>query len=154
MGGPALIDLEIDSATDTEVRARVAVNDACKQPLGLVHGGVFAVMAEEMTADGGRVIANQTSFLRPVTEGVIHAVARRRHRGRTTAVWEVDVADDLGRLCAVVRVTVAVWGGRLRRAGLGSAEPALHGRANHKRTARGAEPITNDRLSWRKGGGA
>src|SRR3954469_17601168 len=108
MGGLALIDLEIDSATETEVRGRVAVTDGLKQPLGLVHGGVFAVIAEEMTVDGGRAIANQTSFLRPVTEGVIHAVARRRHRGRTTAVWEVDVSDDAGRLCAVVRVTVAL----------------------------------------------
>src|SRR3954467_11408638 len=108
MSQRALIDLEIDSATETEVRARVPVTDALKQPLGLVHGGVFAVIAEEMTVDGGRAIANQLSFLRPVTEGVIHAVARRRHRGRTTAVWEVDVADDAGRLCAVVRVTVAV----------------------------------------------
>src|SRR3954468_21890335 len=108
MGGPGVIDLEIESVTETEVRARVPVSDGRKQPLGLVHGGVFAVIAEEMTVDGGRAIANQTSFLRPVTEGVIHAVARRRHRGRTTAVWEVDVSDDAGRLCAVVRVTVAL----------------------------------------------
>ena len=53
------------------------------------------------------MITNQTSFLRPVLEGTIHAVARRRHGGRTTAVWEVDVTDDAGRLCAVVRTTVA-----------------------------------------------
>src|SRR3954469_6064855 len=108
MGGPEVIDLEIDSVTETEVRARAPVSDGLNQPLGLVHGGVFAVIAEEMTVDGGRAIANQTSFLRPVAEGVIHAVARRRHRGRTTAVWEVDVSDDAGRLCAVVRVTVAL----------------------------------------------
>ena len=51
--------------------------------------------------------SNQTSFVRPITGGTIHAHARRRHRGRTTAVWEVDIADDEGRLCAIVRVTVA-----------------------------------------------
>lgn len=110
MSGSALIDLEIDSATDTEVRARVPVSDALKQPLGLVHGGVYAVIADALTAGGGRVITNQTSFLRPVLEGTIHAVARRRHGGRTTAVWEVDVSDDRGRLCAVVRTTVALSG--------------------------------------------
>jgi|SRR3954447_4196878 1,4-dihydroxy-2-naphthoyl-CoA hydrolase len=106
MAETALLDLEIVSATDDEVRARVPVTDACKQPLGLVHGGVFAIIAEEMTLAGGRAISNQTSFLRPVLDGTIHAVARRRHSGRTTAVWEVDVSDDLGRLCALVRVTV------------------------------------------------
>src|SRR3954451_8257750 len=108
MSGPALIDLEISSASETEVRARVPVTDACKQPLGLVHGGVFAVIADAITARGGRAISNQTSFLRPITEGVIHAVARRRHHGRTTAVWEVEIFDSRDRLCALVRMTVAV----------------------------------------------
>ena len=53
-------------------------------------------------------LSNQTSFLRPVTEGTINAVARARHRGRTTWVWEVELTDDDGRLCALTRVTVAV----------------------------------------------
>ncbi|MEA2283803.1 MAG: 1,4-dihydroxy-2-naphthoyl-CoA hydrolase, partial [Solirubrobacteraceae bacterium] len=53
-------------------------------------------------------LSNQTSFLRPITGGTIHAHARRRHRGRTTWVWEVDITDDDDRLCAIVRMTVAV----------------------------------------------
>ena len=53
-------------------------------------------------------LSNQTSFLRPILEGTIHAVARARHRGRTTWVWETEAADDAGRLCAITRVTVAV----------------------------------------------
>jgi uncharacterized protein (TIGR00369 family) len=106
----ALIDLEIVSSTDDEVHALVPVTNACKQPLGLVHGGVYAVIADALTAHEGRVISTQTSFLRPVTQGTIHAVARRRHKGRTTAVWEVDLADDAGRLCALVRTTIQVPG--------------------------------------------
>ncbi|MDA0168085.1 hotdog fold thioesterase [Solirubrobacter taibaiensis] len=107
MSGSALIDLEIDSVTEDEVRGRVPVTDALKQPLGVVHGGVYAVIADALTAGEGRVITSQTSFLRPATEGELHAVAKRRHGGRTTAVWEVDITDDAGRLCAVVRTTVA-----------------------------------------------
>ncbi len=53
-------------------------------------------------------MSNQTSFLRPITEGTVHALARRRHRGRTTWLWEVDITDDAGRLCAAVRMTIAV----------------------------------------------
>ena len=89
------------------------------QPGGLVHGGVFASMAESMTSvatwmavheEGGTAMgqSNQTSFLRPIVDGTIHATGRRRHRGRTTWVWEVDIVDDEGRLCALVRMTVAV----------------------------------------------
>ena len=73
-----------------------------------MHGGVFATIADALTVTEGRAISNQTSFLRPITEGTIHVAARRRHRGRTTAVWEVDVTDDAGRLCALVRVTAAL----------------------------------------------
>ena len=103
----ALVDIEILEAGEEQVKAAVAVTDSLKQPLGLVHGGVFATIADAVTtADGGRAISNQTSFLRPVTAGTINVTARRRHKGRTTSVWEVDVTDDAGRLCAVVRMTI------------------------------------------------
>jgi uncharacterized protein (TIGR00369 family) len=102
-----------------EARARIAVRDHHKQPLGLVHGGVFATLAESIcsaatygaVADDGMVAmgqSNSTSFLRGVTEGHINALARPRHRGRTTWVWDVELNDDSDRLCALVRVTIAV----------------------------------------------
>ena len=102
----ALIDVEILEETEEEVRARVPVTDALRQPLGLVHGGVYATIADAVTARGGRAISNQTSFLRPITAGTIHVTARRRHNGRTTAVWETDISDDAGKLCALVRSTI------------------------------------------------
>jgi uncharacterized protein (TIGR00369 family) len=115
----ALYGLEVLECTDELVRARVAVRDEVRQPMGLVHGGVFASMAESMTSlatavavrgDGrtAQGLSNQTSFLRPVLDGTIHATARRRHRGRTTWVWEVEITDDDDRLCALVRMTIAV----------------------------------------------
>ena len=65
----ALIDVEILEETEDEVRAQVPVTDALRQPLGLVHGGVYATIADTLTARGGRAISNQTSFLRPITGG-------------------------------------------------------------------------------------
>jgi len=53
-------------------------------------------------------LSNNTSFLRPVTEGVVHACATRVHRGRTTWVWDVRFSDDAERTCAVTRMTIAV----------------------------------------------
>ncbi len=115
----ALYGLEILSHDAQEARGQVAVSDQVKQPMGLVHGGVFASIAESLTSmatasavwDQGKSaqgLSNQTSFLRPITEGTVHAVARRRHRGRTTWVWEVEITDDQERLCALVRMTIAV----------------------------------------------
>ncbi len=119
MGFDALYGLEILSLGEEEATARVAVRDEVKQPAGLVHGGVYATIAESLTAIAtwkvvsqqgmaAHGLSTQTSFLRPIVQGTIHATARRRHRGRTTWVWEVDITDDEGRLCALVRMTVAV----------------------------------------------
>jgi uncharacterized protein (TIGR00369 family) len=120
----ALYGLQITEATPERVVGRVAVHDGVKQPMGLVHGGIYASMAESMASVGTALgvhedgemasgLSNQTSFLRPITEGVVHATATRRHKGRTTWVWEVEITDDAGRLCALTRMTIAV---RPRRA--------------------------------------
>ena len=118
-GFDGLYGLEILTLSDEEVSAQVQVRDELKQPAGLVHGGVFASIAEAMTslatwravsanAQTAQGLSNQTSFLRPILDGTIHAIARRRHRGRTTWVWEVEISDDAGRLCSLVRMTIAV----------------------------------------------
>ena len=119
VGFDRLYGLEVLEVGEEEIRAQVKVRDDLRQPGGLVHGGVFASIAESIASlatgvavmrDGrtAQGMSNQTSFLRPIVHGTIHAVARRRHRGRTTWVWEVDITDDEGRLCALVRMTVAV----------------------------------------------
>jgi len=115
----ALYGLEVLESSEELVRAQVRVRDEIKQPMGLVHGGIYAAIAESITSSATALtvfpegktaqgLSNQTSFLRPITRGTIHAEARRRHRGRTTWVWEVEIADDEGRLCALVRMTIAV----------------------------------------------
>lgn len=118
MGFDALYGLEVDAASEDEVRAHVVVTDDHKQPAGLVHGGLYASMAEAMASIGTWIgagadkavagLSNHTSFMRPVLEGTVRAVGRPRHRGRTTWVWEVELTDDADRLCALVRVTIAV----------------------------------------------
>jgi uncharacterized protein (TIGR00369 family) len=118
-GFDAQVGLEILDAHPDELRGRVAVRDEIRQPYGLVHGGVYAAIAESLASYGtamavmaDRRIAmgqsNHTSFLRPITEGAIHAMARPQHRGRTSWVWEVQMRDDNDKLCALARVTIAV----------------------------------------------
>jgi 1,4-dihydroxy-2-naphthoyl-CoA hydrolase len=115
----ALYGLEVLEFDEDRVTAQVPVADRVKQPMGLVHGGLYASIAESITSlatarvvmrDGmiATGMSNQTSFLRPITEGTVHATARRRHRGRTTWMWDVEITDDAGRLCAVSRMTIAV----------------------------------------------
>ena len=121
-GFDALYGLEIVAVEADTVRGEVAVRDELKQPVGLVHGGVFSSIAETLASVGTALqvipqgksavgLGNHTSFLRPITEGTIHAEATVLHRGRTTWVWDVRIRDDEGRLCTVTRMTVAVRDG-------------------------------------------
>lgn len=114
-----LYGLELTEVEDGLIRGQVPVRDAIKQPLGLVHGGVYASVAEAMASIGTALVvaaegyvavgmSNNTTFLRPITEGTVHAVARPLHRGRTTWVWDVEITDDAERRCALSRVTIAV----------------------------------------------
>jgi 1,4-dihydroxy-2-naphthoyl-CoA hydrolase len=113
------LGFEITELGEELSRGRFEVTDAVRQPFGVVHGGAFAAFAETLASastymavqsEGNIAMgqSNHTSFLRPASSGTVHAEARRRHRGRTTWVWEVDFTDDEGRLCALARVTMAV----------------------------------------------
>ncbi len=118
-GFAGLVGIEYVDQGPDGIRARVPVSDRVRQPYGIVHGGVHATIAETIcsyaTAVGvgadGRIAmgqSNSTTFLRPISDGYVNAAATVRHRGRTTWVWDVEITDDEGRLCALVRMTVAV----------------------------------------------
>ncbi len=118
---PGLYGLRIVEATEDRIEAKVAVRDEIKQALGIVNGGVYASMAEDMASLATAAVvyrdqklavglSNHTSFLRPITAGTVHGEGVAVHRGRTTWLWEIRFTDEAGRLCALSRVTIAIRG--------------------------------------------
>ena len=114
-----VLGFEYESASSDHARGRFVVEEKHKQPFGIVHGGVYAAFAEGLCSSAtylnvrgdGKVAvgsSNFTSFLRPVTHGVVTADARPLHRGRTTWVWECEFTNEDGKRCAASRVTLAV----------------------------------------------
>ncbi len=116
----ATIGLVVDESNESDrCSGHLPVRPQVCQSLGMVHGGVYAAIAETLAstgtargvfaAGGGALgMANNTSFLRPITDGSVHASAVAIHRGRTSWVWDVEMRDDQDRLCATARVTIAV----------------------------------------------
>jgi 1,4-dihydroxy-2-naphthoyl-CoA hydrolase len=115
----ALIGTEWLDDDPDHARARVAVRDELRQPVGLMHGGVMSTLVESVCSratalavlEDGMAAMGQSisvSFMRPVTEGHAEVRARARHRGRTTWVWEAEVVDAEERLCALAQMTIAV----------------------------------------------
>ena len=100
-------------------RGRFEVTDNVRQPYGIVHGGALSTIAETLTSLGtaqgvraeGKIAMGQeinASFMRPISSGHVNALARVRRRGRTAWNWEIEITDDEGRLCALLRATIAV----------------------------------------------
>ncbi len=107
--------ITILTATTEEVTCEWEVQEKHLQGYGIVHGGVHCGVIETLASVGAALVAhsrgqrvvgleNNTSFIRAVRNGVLHAVARPVTRGRTTQVWEAHVRDADERLIAQGRV--------------------------------------------------
>ena len=114
-----VIGLELVELGEDVVRGRLKVEDRVRQGYGIVHGGAMTAIAESLTSVGtargvmrdGKIAMGQeinASFMRPITAGHVNALCRVRRRGRTAWNWEVEITDDDGRLCALLRATIAV----------------------------------------------
>ena len=114
-----VLGFELLEVAEERVRGRFAADRRVQQPMGLVHGGAYMAFSESLASiatfgavagDGSMAMgqANDNSFFRPVTEGIVYAEGSAIHRGRTSWVWEFRFTDDHDRLCAVSRVTIAV----------------------------------------------
>jgi uncharacterized protein (TIGR00369 family) len=113
------LGLEWVELTPDFAHVRFEVRDELKQPLGLLHGGIFCAVAEtvasvatvnEVWQDGfsGSGQSNSASFLRPITAGLVDVMANLRNRNEREWLWSHDFRDEQGRLCALVDVTIAV----------------------------------------------
>lgn len=114
-----LIGTEWLSDDPDDARVRLPIRDELRQPFGLMHGGVMSTLVESVCSratagavyDDGMAAMGQSidvSFIRPVTEGSVEVRAKARHRGRTTWIWEAEVLNGEGKLCALARMTIAV----------------------------------------------
>ena len=109
-----LVGLRIEQASGDRVVLTCPVTPDLHQPFGLVHGGVYATLAETAASvgaslwfgDRGKVVgvSNHTDFLRAVRSGELRAEATPLSRGRTTQLWQVEITDEQGRLIAHAKV--------------------------------------------------
>jgi 1,4-dihydroxy-2-naphthoyl-CoA hydrolase len=95
-------EVEVSALGEGEARGRVAIRDELQPPTGAVYAALAESLASHATPGFARPLSVHTTVTRAVRDGAIEGIARCRHRGRTTWVWEVEMTG------AVARVTVAV----------------------------------------------
>jgi 1,4-dihydroxy-2-naphthoyl-CoA hydrolase len=105
--------------TPDRVVLEMDVNGTVHQPMGLLHGGASAVIAESaasigtfLNCDPSKQFAVGTdlniSHLRAKRDGTLRATALPIRKGRSMHVWGIDLVDEQGKLVAVARCTLAV----------------------------------------------
>ncbi len=118
-GFDGLYGLELTECSEEVAKGRLEIRAEHRQSGGPVHGGIYGAIADALAVRGTDAgvrdenklavgLTNQITVLHPIESGTVHGTGTRRHRGRTTWVWEVELADDAGRVCVAGRVTVSV----------------------------------------------
>lgn len=107
--------LVVTRATVDEVGCEWDVGEQHHQGYGIVHGGVHCGVIETLASTGAAISAgtrgqtvvgleNNTSFIRAVRAGKLHATSKPITRGRRTQVWETVITDAGGQTVATGRV--------------------------------------------------
>ena len=106
---------------DDFLKASMPVDHRTHQPMGILHGGASVALAETV----GSIAASRcvppdhycvgleinANHLRAVREGLITAVARPIHLGRSTQVWDIRINDEQDQPVCISRLTMAVLKG-------------------------------------------
>lgn len=115
------LGIKIIEIGDDFVRATMPVDKRTIQPMGLLHGGASAALAETLGSYAAMLCLNpaiegavgleiNANHIRSVRDGLVTGTARPLHIGRRTQVWEIRIEDEEARLVCVSRLTMAVVG--------------------------------------------
>ena len=105
---------EMIEIKENYVKSKLNVKDHHKQPMGLVHGGIYSTLAETISSyganflDGGVYVGvnNNTDFLSSVEDGEIICIAEPIRIGRSFQLWECKMYHE-EKLCAVSKVRLS-----------------------------------------------
>ena len=113
------LGIEIVELGPDKVVATMPVNEATRQPFGLLHGGASVALAETVASVGTYNLIDPTrqftvgleinaNHIRGKRDGIVTAVGLPLHKGRTTMVWDIKLTDEEGKLICVSRCTIAI----------------------------------------------
>jgi uncharacterized protein (TIGR00369 family) len=104
----------IDAGPDF-LKASMPVNPRVHQPMGLLHGGASAALAESVGSAASimfvtedeevRGIEISANHLKSKRAGIVYGTARIIHKGRTIHLWEIKITDEQDQLISLCKLT-------------------------------------------------
>jgi 1,4-dihydroxy-2-naphthoyl-CoA hydrolase len=114
---PGHLGIIITHVGESEIRAELPVNETLMAPNGFLHAGTVITLADTCAgygcvvnlppgATGFTTIELKSNHLGTAREGMITAIAKPAHLGRTTQVWDTVVTHkESGKTIALFRCT-------------------------------------------------
>ncbi|WP_075366760.1 PaaI family thioesterase [Desulfosporosinus metallidurans] len=113
------LGIEIVELSPERVVATMPVDEATRQPVGILHGGASVALAETVASVGTYNLIDRenqlavgleinANHIRGKRDGIVTAVAIPLHKGRSTMVWDIKITDEDGKLVCVSRCTMAI----------------------------------------------
>lgn len=113
------LGIEFTEINPDNLVAKMPVSSKVKQPIGIVHGGANVVLAETVASTAANMVVDidhfycvgleiNTNHIRSVREGVVWAISKPFHLGRSTQVWHIELFDEQRRTTAISRMTASV----------------------------------------------
>ena len=104
---------------DDYLKATMPVDKRTVQPMGLLHGGASATLAETLGSVASHcIIDRETHYavglnievhhIRSVTKGTVTGEARPLHLGKTTHLWEIKIFNEKEKLVSVSMLKMIV----------------------------------------------
>ena len=105
---------EMIEIKENYVKSKLKIEDHHKQPMGLVHGGIYATLSETICSYGANFldkgvfvgVNNNTDFLSSVEDGEILCIAEPIKIGRSYQLWESKIYHN-EKLCAISKVRLS-----------------------------------------------
>lgn len=112
------LGIEFIEIGDDHMTARMPVDRRTNQPMGIVHGGATAALAETVASAAANYCVDPTkvcvgldlniNHIRGVSSGFVIGVAKPLHLGKTTQVWEIKIMNETKQLISAARLTIAI----------------------------------------------
>lgn len=111
------LGIEFLSWDNNELVLSMPVDKRTIQPMGILHGGASIALAETAGGAGSMILLKncpekmavgldiKANHIGTAKKGTVCAVARIRHEGKNTHVWDVEILNDKKEVISLCRVT-------------------------------------------------
>lgn len=113
------LEMKFIELGDDYLKMSMPVINKTKRPFGILHGGASVALAETVGSFASALVVDlsinkcvgleiNANHIKSVSEGLVVAICKPIHLGRSTHVWDIQIHNEEDKLVCICRLTVAI----------------------------------------------